>query len=79
VDLAAPEILELFHGKLRSRVHRGADGKGNQRLLDVKTDGLFIEDLRLQGGDGIGDAGREELDLLRNLCQRLDGMANCLK
>jgi len=74
VGLAVLEIFELRQGQLGGGIGGRADAQGDEGLLHIEAYGFFLEDVRLEGLDGIGDVGGQELDLVGDPGQVFDCM-----
>jgi hypothetical protein len=71
MDLAAPQLHQLLHGLLCPRIGRGADGKGDENLIGVEPGIPVAEMVYLQVGNGVNDAGGNQMQVIFQACQML--------
>ena len=77
MKLGVTELFQLCHGAAGIDVRGSADGKSNQHLVCMETGVLALHVVYLQGLDRNDDIGRDELDLVIDLGEGLQGIEKC--
>ena len=72
--LAAGELFELLHGRLRIGIRDRADGEGDEHLVRVQAGVAVAEMGDLEMLDRLDDLRGDERDLVRNVAERLEGV-----
>ena len=74
VHFAAAQFGELFRGNRRRGVRGAGDRKADQRLVQVEGRVAALEDVALHVRDGLDDVRGDEVDLVGNAGEQLDGV-----
>ena len=74
VGIATPEIVQLLQHPLRQRIGDGGDGQGDEHLVRVQAGIVVAQVPELHIADGCDDGGRQQIQLLVDAGQELDGV-----
>ena len=74
MNLAPVEFLQFFHGQLGGRIDGRTNAEGDYGFHQVKAERLFIEHFGFEIQNRIDNVGREQLNLVRDFGQMLNGV-----
>ena len=71
MELAVLQLFQLSHSAAGIDIRSGTDGKGDQHLICMETGILALHMIYLQSLDGNDNIGRDQFDLVIDLCKGL--------
>ena len=74
VGVAAPQIIQLLQHTLRQGIGDGGNGQGDEHLVGMEAGVVMPQVLDFHVADGSDDGGRQQVQILVNAPQKLDGI-----